>query len=270
MTYSEDLINTTQIGDSTYLDDRPSYPSIFGIDLSPMLLGAVLAVAGIGGAGYLVYANVMPLYQANQEQQTKVANVQQQIQDRKDMAKKITEAEEKLKKVDAQREVVLSLFANEKKLDTLLIDINKLIGERQGQLHSFKPDPALTGAITDSSLGTALNGKLKRKTIDVEFRGGFEQMQSILSTVERMDQLLILQGFKTEISAENVSANQIAQVGPPNLKTTFKLLAIIPVAESKLAPASPAATVSPASTDKGTNKGNAPAEAPKKAEATKS
>jgi type IV pilus assembly protein PilO len=235
MTYSEDLINTTQIGDSTYLDDRPSYPSIFGIDLSPMLLGAVLAVVGIGGAGYLAYTNVMPLLQANQEQQTKLANVQQQIKDRQDMAKRITEAEAKLVKADAQRELVLSLFANEKKLDTLLIDVNKLIGERQGQLQSFKPDPGLTGQIIDGSLGAALNGKLKRKTTDIEFKGGFEQMQSILSTVERMDQLLMLQNFKAELQPEvNSANNQPIQGGPPSIRTTFKLQAIIPLAESKL------------------------------------
>lgn len=236
MTYSEDLINTTQIGDSTYLDDQPSYPSIFGIDLSPMLLGAVLAIAGIGGAGYLAYSNIMPLFQANQEQQTKLANVQQQIKDRQDMAKKIVEAEAKLKKSDAQRELVLSLFANEKKLDTLLIDINKLVGERQGQLHVFKPDPAMTGMINDDMLGTALTNKLKRKSTDIEFRGGFEQMQSILSTVERMDQLLILQGFKAELPQDNNRANP---GGAPTIKTTFKLVAIIPPTESKSASATP-------------------------------
>jgi type IV pilus assembly protein PilO len=247
MTYSEDLINTTQIGDSSYLDDRPSYPSIFGIDLSPMLMGAVLAVIGLGGAGYVAYSNVMPQFQANQESQTKLANVQQQIQDRRDMAKKIAEAEEKLVKADAQRESVLSLFANEQKLDTLLIDINKLVGDRQGQLQAFKPDPALTGPISDSSLGAALNGKLRRKSTGIEIKGGFEQMQSILRTVERMDQLLILQDFKAELQ---VNANTLLDPGKvPSIKTNFKLQAIIPLAESKLAAAKSSAATAAGNAD---------------------
>jgi type IV pilus assembly protein PilO len=246
MTYSEDLINTTQMGDSTYLDDRPSYPSIFGIDLSPMLLGAVLAVAGIGGAGYLIYTSVAPMYQANQEQQTKLANVQQQIKDRQNMDKKIAEAEVKLKTAEAQRETVLSLFANEEKLDTLLIDLNKLVGDRQGQLQSFKPDQATsgTGPIVDSSLGAALNNKLRRKSIDIDVRGGFEQMQSILRTVERMDQLLIMQNFRADLQIDTnpLLANQ-GQT--PRIKTTFKLQAIIPLTESKLASSTPTTSASP-------------------------
>jgi type IV pilus assembly protein PilO len=248
MTYSEDLINTTQIGDSTYLDDQPSYPSIFGIDLSPMLLGAVLAVAGIGGAGYLIYAYVAPMYQANQEQQTKLANVQQQIVDRQNMDKKIAEAEVKLKTAEAQRETVLSLFANEEKLDTLLIDLNKLVGDRQGQLQSFKPDlsAAGTGPITDSSLGAALNNKLRRKSIEIDVRGGFEQMQSILRTVERMDQLLIMQNFRADLSAD--TSTLLGNQGQaPKIKTTFKLQAIIPLAESKAASPTPSTSASPAS-----------------------
>jgi type IV pilus assembly protein PilO len=236
MTYSEDLINDTQVGDSTYLDDQPSYPSIFGIDLSPMLVGAVLAVVGLGGSGYLAYSNVMPQFQANQESQTKLANVQQQIQDRQDMAKKIATAEENLKKADTRRESVLSLFANEQKLDTLLIDINKLVVDRQGQLQSFKPDPALTGPISDSSLGAALNGKLRRKSTGIEIKGGFEQMQSILRTVERMDQLLILQDFKADLQVDTNSL--LGQAKAPSIKTNFKLQAIIPLAESKLVSAS--------------------------------
>jgi type IV pilus assembly protein PilO len=281
MTYSEDLINTTQIGDSTYLDDRPSYPSIFGIDLSPMLLGSVLALAGIAGAGYLIYSNVAPLYQANQEQQTKLADVQKQIKDRQNMAKKIAEAEIKLKTAEAQRETVLSLFANEEKLDTLLIDLNKLVGDRQGQLQSFKPDQATTGTgpIVDSSLGAALNNKLRRKSIDIDVRGGFEQMQSILRTVERMDQLLIMQNFRADLQTIDTNNPLLNQGQPPRIKTTFKLQAIIPLTESKLASSTPSTSASPVSqseTDKklkaNLSKENAAVteEARKKVEAAKS
>jgi type IV pilus assembly protein PilO len=247
MTYSEDLINTTQMGDSTYLDDRPSYPSIFGIDLSPMLLGAVLAVAGIGGAGYLIYTSVAPMYQANQEQQTKLANVQQQIKDRQNMDKKIAAAEVKLKTAETQRTTVLSLFANEEKLDTLLIDINKLVGDRQGQLQSFKPDQATTGTgtIVDSSLGAALNNKLRRKSIDIDVRGGFEQMQSILRTVERMDQLLIMQNFRADLQVDTNANGLLTNQGqPPRIKTTFKLQAIIPLTESPSAAPTPTTSAS--------------------------
>lgn len=242
MTYSEDLLNSTQIGESTYLDDQPTYPAIFGIELSPALVGGVLAVIGFGGAAYLGYSNVLPQQQANQELQTKLANVQQQIQDRKDIAKRIAEAEVSLQKANAQRDLVLSMFASEQKLDTLLLDINKLVGERQGELQKFAPDNALTGNIMDSSLGAALNGKLRRKSVDIEIEGGFEQMQSILRTVERLDQLLILRDFKADLQRDpaNKGNNGIGSSAAPKINTKFKLQAIIPLTKEEQAAAAPA------------------------------
>jgi type IV pilus assembly protein PilO len=240
MTYSEDLMNTTQMGDSTYLDDQPTYPSIFGIDLSPMLIGSLLTAVGVGAAAYLGYTNILPQYQANQEMQTKLANVQQQIQDRRDMAKKITAAEADLKKATEQRESVLAMFANEQKLDTLLLDLNKLISIRQGELQKFAPDVAMTGVVSDSSLGTVLNGKLRRKSTDIEVEGGFEQMQSILRTVERMDQLLVLRDFKADLQAPEVNrGGSSSGSGIPTIKTKFKLQAIIPLTKEEQLAAAP-------------------------------
>jgi type IV pilus assembly protein PilO len=237
MTYSEDLMNTTQIGDSTYLDDQPTYPAIFGIALSPMLIGGVLTAVGIGAAAYLGYSNLMPQYQANQEAQTKLANVTQQIQERRDMAKKIVAAEADLKKAKEQRESVLALFANEQKLDTLLLDLNKLINSRQGELQKFAPDAAMTGVVSDGFLGSTLNGKLRRKSTDIEVEGGFEQMQSILRTIEMMDQLLVIRDFKADLQKPDANKGLGATV--PSIKTKFKLQAIIPLSKEEQAAAAP-------------------------------
>jgi type IV pilus assembly protein PilO len=239
MTYSEDLINSTQLDNSTYLDQEPSYPSIFGLSLSPTLIGAFLAVIGVVGAGYFIFSNLMPQQQSNQELQTKLNSTQQQIQERKENAKKIAEAQIKLDKVKGQQQTVLALFANDKKLDTLLLDLNKLINIRQGELQKFTPDAASTGVITDASLGTALNGKLRRRSTDIEVEGSFEQMQSILRTVERLDQLLILKDFQAdliEVPVNNVSGSG-AISSTPKIKTKFKLQAVIPLTPEEVAAA---------------------------------
>jgi type IV pilus assembly protein PilO len=240
MTYSEDLMNTTQLDDTTYLADAPNYPVFFGISLSPIVIGGVVATIGLIAAGYLGYTNVMPKVQENQELQAKLDNIQQQIQDRKNNAAKIAEAEERLKVVTTQKETVLSLFANDKKLDTLLLDLNKLVSERQGELQKFTPDIAGTGTINDGFFGSALNGKLRRKSIDVEMNGTFEQIQSILITVERMDRFLILKDFKADsrTSGLNTGAGNIAGV-TPKLKAGFKLQAIIPLTAAEIAAAAP-------------------------------
>jgi type IV pilus assembly protein PilO len=241
MTYSEDLINSTMLDNSTYLDQEPTYPSIFGLSLSPALIGGVLGVIGLVGAGYFFYTNLMPQQQANQELQTKLSQLQQQIQERQENAKKIAAAKVQLDKAKVQKQAVLALFASDQKLDTLLLDLNKLINTRQGELQRFTPDAASTGVITDSSLGASLNGKLRRKSTDIEVDGSFEQMQSILRTVERLDQLLILKDFQADlipVTVNNVNGSG-AISSTPKIKTKFKLQAVIPLTAEEAAAAAP-------------------------------
>ncbi len=241
MTYSEDLINSTMLDNSTYLDQEPTYPSIFGLSLSPALIGGVLGVIGLAGAGYFLYSNLMPQQQANQELQTKLSKLQEQIQERQENAKKIAAAKVQLDKAKVQKQAVLALFASDQKLDTLLLDLNKLINTRQGELQRFTPDAASTGVITDGSLGASLNGKLRRKSTDIEVDGSFEQMQSILRTVERLDQLLILKDFQADlipVAVNNVNGSG-AVSSTPKIKTKFKLQAVIPLTPEEAAAAAP-------------------------------
>jgi type IV pilus assembly protein PilO len=244
MTYSEDLMNTTQLDDTTYLADAPNHPVIFGLTLSPLVIGGFVAAIGLIAAGFVGYSYVMPKMQANQELQTKVDDVKKQIQDRKATAIKITEAEVKLKTAADQKETVLGLFANDKKLDTLLLDLNKLVTDRQGELQKFTPDLSAngTGTVNDSSLGSALNGKIRNKSVDVEMNGGFEQIQSILRTVERMDRFLILKDFKTDLVPVPANTGIGNGVGnTPKLKAKFKLQAIIPLTTTEITAATAAA-----------------------------
>lgn len=242
MTYSEDLMNTTQLEDTTYLADAPNHPVVFGLTISPLMIGGVVGVVGLIAAGFVAMTYVMPKFQANQELEAKVTDVKQQIQDRKNNAIKIAEAEEKVKIATAQKEAVLSLFANDKKLDTLLLDLNKLVNERQGELRKYTPDLAGTGPITDSSLGSVLNGKIRRKSIDVEMNGGFEQILSILRTVERMDRFLLLKDFKADLRSPTVNTGVAnTTLSDPKLKAGFKLQAIIPLTTEENAAAAAAA-----------------------------
>jgi type IV pilus assembly protein PilO len=247
MTYSEDLMNTTQLEDTTYLADAPNHPVIFGLTISPLMIGGVVGVVGLLAASFVAMTYVMPKLQANQELSAKVTDVKKQIQDRKDNAIKIVEAEAKVKVATAQKEAVLNLFANDKKLDTLLLDLNKLVNERQGELRKYTPDLAGTGPITDSSLGSALNGKIRRKSIDVEMNGGFEQILSILRTVERMDRFLLLKDFKADLRSPTVNTGVAnTTVSDPKLKAGFKLQAIIPLTAEENAAAAVAAAAAAA------------------------
>jgi type IV pilus assembly protein PilO len=250
MTYNSELIESDLVTNTSFIS-APAYPSVFGITFSPMTIGLCLAAVGAGISGYIFMSSLQPQMAKNQELEGKLAQTQDQIQQRKDNAKKIALAEQSLDRANAQKRVVTGLFASDKKLDTLLLDLNKLINIRQGQLQKFSPDAPVAGGgssgaavVTDSSLGAALNNKIKRKGVNVVVKGNFEQVQSILRTIERLDQLLIVKEFKAEVDKGTqkivVDAQGKLIPQPENtIQTSFKIQALIPLNTAELAAAAP-------------------------------
>ncbi|HEY9805524.1 MAG TPA: hypothetical protein V6D04_03095, partial [Candidatus Obscuribacterales bacterium] len=123
-----------------------------------------------------------------------------------------------------------------KTLDTLLLDLNRLVNARKAKLSSFVPAPEPATVITDSSLGATVNGKLKRKEITVNLEGNYEQTQSIMRSVERLQPLLLVKSFNSQLdqSTQKITVDRrgrLIPVGRPetNLKTSFKLQALLPL-----------------------------------------
>ncbi len=250
MTYSSDLIESDLVSNTSFIA-APTYPSVFGITFSPTVGGACLAVIGLGISGYLYASLLQPQLAKNQELETKLAQTQDQIQQRKDNAKKILAAEQSLDRVNAQKKMVIGLFASDKKLDTLLLDLNKLVNIRQGELQKFTPDLPAAGSgssgaavVSDGSLGTALNNKIKRKGVQIEVKGNFEQIQSILRTIERLDQLLVVKDFRADVdkSAQKIVVDAQGKLVPQpeaTIKTSFKIQALIPMTAAEQITATP-------------------------------
>jgi type IV pilus assembly protein PilO len=252
MTYSSDLIESDLITNTSFYA-APVYPSVFGITFNPIVTGLCLAVAGAGISGYLFISSLQPQMTKNQELETKLAQTQEQIEIRKDNAKKIAVAEQALDKANTQRRVVTGLFASDKKLDTLLLDLNKLVNIRQGELQKFTPEVSTTGIgssgaapVIDGSLGTALNYKIKRKGVNIEVKGNFEQVQSIFRTIERLDQLLVIKDFNAEVVIPATNINIVADAqgrllpqAEPIIKTSFKIQALIPMTAAEQVAATP-------------------------------
>lgn len=241
MTYTEEFIPGDLDQD---LQEDPAYPTAFGITFTPIVGGAVFAVIGLIGAAYLFANTVLPTFQTNQELQAKIDETEIQIQQRQGSQQKINEAQQKLDLAKLQQQEVLALFAKEKTLDTLLIDINGFINARQGKLQRFEPeklDP-IGSVIKDGSLGANLNNKVKRQGATVDIEGSFDQIQSILRSIERLEQLLLIRDFKAELdkSTQKVKVDVQGRVisqenSPANLKTTFKVNAIIPLTPEETA-----------------------------------
>ena len=254
MTYSSDLIESDLVSNTSFLAP-PVYPSVFGITFNPIVSGLCIAAVGVGISGYMFMSYLQPQMAKNQELETKLAQTEDQIQQRKDNAKKIAVAEQSLDRANAQKEVVIGLFASDKKLDTLLLDLNKLVNIRQGELQTFKPDLPVPGVgssgaavVSDSSLGAALNNKIKRKGVQIEVKGNFEQVQSILRTIERLDQLLLVKDFKAEVdkTEQKILVNAQGRLVPQpeaSIKTSFKIQALIPLTSAEQVAATPVVPV---------------------------
>ncbi|UBF27645.1 hypothetical protein K9N68_06920 [Kovacikia minuta CCNUW1] len=212
-------------------DTGPDYPVVFGIPLTPTLSGVLIALVGLLGGGFILLNLVQPEWQKNQDLEAKVRDKEAQVQQQQAIAKQIDDAKKELDTAKKQREEVLSLFAKEPNLNTLLLDINRQIDARnaglakarqaklaacpawvrnnvdaieksvgdlvvKSQLTKFTPDPKLSGVITDGSFGPLVNNKLKREVTAVSFEGNFAQTQSILRSIERLQPLLVLRNVE--------------------------------------------------------------------------
>ncbi|MBE9208314.1 pilus assembly protein PilO [Nostoc sp. LEGE 06077] len=255
MTLSEDL-NFADQGEEFDSGASP-YPVVFGITFTPQIIGMIAGVLGLAGALFIVLNLVLPAWDNYQQQQAKSGELQGQIDQKKATLKQIDQVKKDLADAKQQKIQVLGLFSNEKTLDTLLLDLNRLVESGNAQvppnavkakLQKFTPVTNQAEIITDGSLGAAVNNKLKRLNINVEFIGTYEQTQSILRNIERLQPLLIVRDYQSvlaPVQANTQSGKVVRQVGPPPITTSFQLQALIPLTPEELAAAAPKAPPKP-------------------------
>lgn len=248
MTFSDDFIT---VGEGQEQDFAPSYPSLFGIKLTPQVSGILIAL-GLGAlALYVLTTYVMPVWQRYGELSASRTEKQGQIAQKQAVIKQGEKLKTDLAQAKQQQTEILGLFANEKTLDTLLIDLNRLVEsgnatQQNGvtaQLQRFVPVNQTAEVINDGSYGAAVNGKLKRRIVTLEFKGNYEQTQSILRNMERLQPLLIVRDYQSTLS-QNTSS-QPGVVPLPSITTSFQLQVLIPANPEEVAAAAKAAATPP-------------------------
>ena len=239
-------------GDFISTDDRdlegPSYPKLFGYSLTPTVGGIVLAVLGAIGA-YLLWANLaQPQVDRNQQLKTDIASKQQQLSGQGNPQQQLAQARERLQTAKQLQADVLSLFASEDSLDTLLLDVNERVQAvnagiqdptRRASLSKFEFNPEVSGPVTDNSLGPSVNNQLERRVYNVAIVGSFPQTQSIIRNIERLQPLLLVSNLKSDLdrSTQKIVLDQqgrLLPAGQPEtqITTTFQLEALVPAKSS--------------------------------------
>lgn len=267
MTYTEEFIPDDQ---GSVVNEGPSYPSAFGITFTPLIGGAIFALLGLAGATYLMLNQVKPVWDKNQELETTLSSKQTELQQKQAQVKNIPAQRAKLAEAKQQNKDVRALFYSDKKLNTFLLDINRFVDARNGKMQAFLPQAAQTQnssappppanpayadiltangeVVNDSSLGPELNGKMIRKTVQVDLEGSFDQIQSIMRSLERLQQLLLVKDFQAKVdqSKQNIVLDQqgkVVSVGQPTttIKTSLKVQALMPMTPEESAAAAAAA-----------------------------
>ncbi|MEH2467025.1 pilus assembly protein PilO [Nostoc sp.] len=250
MTLSDDL-NFAEHG-GEFDSATPAYPVVFGIAFTPKIIGILVGVIGLAGAAYIFLNLLMPAWETYQQQQAKSLELQAQVAQKKANIKQIDQVKNELAQAKQQKVQVLSLFANEKTSDTLLLDMNRLvesgntptsINAVRAKLKKFVPVSQKPEPIIDGSLGPQVDGKLERSSINAEITGTYEQTQSIIRNIERLQPLLIIKDYQATLApveSRSPLDKMPVQVGPAAINTSFQLQILMPLSPEEIAAAAAA------------------------------
>jgi len=230
-------------------EEEPSYPEAFGITFTPKVSGILLAILGLGGAAYLAWKVVQPALVENQGLRAQRQEKEGQLQDREVIQQQIQQKQQELVQVKQQNQTVTSLFADEQSVNTLLLDVNRFIKDADGELTSYEPVEVNeeSNIVTDGSLGAAVNGKLKRQSFNLEMEGSYNEIQSILRSIERLQTLVVVKELTTDISTpQGLLVDDKGEVTPivkkdeeiipgakPTLTTSYRLDVLMPLSEEQ-------------------------------------
>ncbi|NET02345.1 MAG: pilus assembly protein PilO [Sphaerospermopsis sp. SIO1G2] len=227
--------------------DEPSYIVAFGITFTPKIIGIVVGSLGFLGGVYMIMNSAMPAWESFQKLQTQSAKLERTVAQKRKEEAQIDQVRADLDEAKTLQSQVLKLFANESSLDTLLLDTNSLINRSndvstgssliKAQLKRFAPEGEKPEIINDGSLGEKVDNKLKRQIIKVEIEGRFEQMQSIMKNIERLQPLLLVENYNSQLiepEIDNTNRDRPAvRSEPGKILTTFDLVALMPLNEEE-------------------------------------
>jgi len=217
----------------TETEEKSNSSQIFGITMTPLIGGVLLGLLGLGVFWYIWTNMLNPVIESKKtlegDKETKAGQLQQLQSGEVD--KKLAEVQAELEKEKQLEPQVLAMFSDEQTLDTILLDLYSFIQANQVQLVSFQPDPAGTVVIADGSLGTLVNNRLKKKTNTLTIIGTFEQTKAVIQDIERLQPLLLIRDFDTQVTQSPkyiYKQGQISTEGEILLTSTFKIDAILP------------------------------------------
>jgi type IV pilus assembly protein PilO len=114
-------------------DNRAEPAKVFGLPV-PTLLGWLLGLGGLVLAGFLVTQVVLPLKDEADAVKAEVEEGERRIEQKAQIEAELVAAKKDLVKIDRQKQQVMSLFAEEKNLKTILLDLNQQVEKNNARV----------------------------------------------------------------------------------------------------------------------------------------
>ncbi len=227
--------------------------------ITPMIQGIALGVIGIGLAGVLGWKILLPAMSKTAEIEQKITETQTNIEGQRKRKAKLKEVTNKLEVAEQQKENVMALFGKNDFLETLLFDVNKIVVEQhKATMQTFNPvEKSSSSWILGAEEAPAKGGKpapadnanapgapklseaIEGITIAVQMEGKWQQQQATLQDLERLPAMVLMDEFSLEVDREEQklvaeSMNKYTAQGEPKIKTSFNLLAVVPLPAEEL------------------------------------
>lgn len=218
----------------------------------PKVIGIGVGVLGAALAGWVVYSSVMPAVEKGKTLNTELEAAKAKIVEQKRQIQERPKAEASLVEAQQNRNDVTRLFASDRTMETLLYDINKLVDtinsgitdeEKMAKMTRFNPEISKDGnyVVNDGSLGSLVNGKLKRRQFKVDFEGSYPQTRAFTIALERMQPLLVVKNLRTQLQQQGETLEVEwkegkfipIDVSENRLRTSFDLHALLALSEQE-------------------------------------
>jgi type IV pilus assembly protein PilO len=204
-----------------------NYQTLFGLTLTPNVIGVLLGVAGLGGAGYLWSLLLPPLQEQTTQLTQEVSTLEAQAQQQQSRIQAQAAALQARAQAQARLQAIQQLFAQPQVMDTLLLDVNGRVKLAPG-LKLLRYEAKGSAIVTDGSLGSAANGRLRRSTVELDLQGSYADTKQFLQGLEQLQPLLLVSSVKLV----GDSSKDKAPIGAVPLQLSLTLGAISPLTEA--------------------------------------
>lgn len=206
------------------------YPELFGLVFTPRVTGISIGVFGFIIAALLAWTQIRPVAEELSTLRAERAEKQAQLNqlNESDLQQRIAVKERELAQTQNLKLQVESLFAQERTLETVLLDLNRFVRESNVTMTSYTP----TGdrqPVSDDSFGEFATNNIQVKSYNLNLEGNFSNLISFIQDLERLQPFLVVQNFNATVSTPQqylLENGQVFPFGQPVLSTTITVSAL--------------------------------------------